>query len=126
MVSGFVTSPYDQERIFSGLARLIRIALKSLIVRALSNRNDARFKSSPSPSDRGGAGVGAIAQEFDVEAQALQLAHEHVERLRKARLHGGLALDERLVDLGPAVDVVRLDREQLLEDVRRAVGLERP
>ena len=29
MVSGFVTSPWDQDRIFSGLARRIRIASKS-------------------------------------------------------------------------------------------------
>ena len=36
------------------------------------------------------------------------------------------ALDHRLVDLGPAVDVVRLDGELLLQDRRGAVGLERP
>ena len=37
-----------------------------------------------------------------------------------------LALDDVLVHLGPAVDVVRLDGEHLLQRVRRAVGLERP
>ena len=37
-----------------------------------------------------------------------------------------LALHDRLVDLAPAVDVVRLDREHLLEEMGRAVGLERP
>src|SRR5579863_5855359 len=31
MVSGLVTSPWDQERIFSGLAKLIRIESKSAI-----------------------------------------------------------------------------------------------
>ena len=33
MVSGLVTSPWDQDRIFSGLARRIRIASKSSIDR---------------------------------------------------------------------------------------------
>ena len=37
-----------------------------------------------------------------------------------------VALDDRLVDLRAARHVVRLGREQFLEDVRGAVGLERP
>src|SRR6185295_3310056 len=37
-----------------------------------------------------------------------------------------LALDDRLVRLDAAQDVVGLDRQQLLQDVRGAVGLERP
>src|SRR5580698_6126110 len=37
MVSGLVTSPCDQLRIFSGDARLIRIASKSAITLAISN-----------------------------------------------------------------------------------------
>jgi hypothetical protein len=35
-----VTSPYDQERIFSGEAREMRIDSKSLIVRALSEKGE--------------------------------------------------------------------------------------
>src|SRR5688572_10233680 len=64
--------------------------------------------------------------QLDVEAERLQLADEHVERLRQARLERRVALDDRLVDLSPARDVVRLRGEQFLEDVRRAVGFERP
>src|SRR5258708_26298801 len=37
MVSGLVTSPCDQLRIFSGEARLMRIASKSAIVFCISN-----------------------------------------------------------------------------------------
>src|SRR5947209_19083236 len=37
MVSGLVTSPCDQLRIFSGEARLMRIASKSAITFAISN-----------------------------------------------------------------------------------------
>src|ERR1700690_3409703 len=37
MVSGLVTSPWDQLRIFSGDARLMRIASKSAIVFCISN-----------------------------------------------------------------------------------------
>jgi hypothetical protein len=37
MVSGLVTSPCDQLRIFSGDARLIRMASKSAITFAISN-----------------------------------------------------------------------------------------
>ena len=36
MVSGLVTSPWDQERIFSGLAKLIRMESKSAIKLARS------------------------------------------------------------------------------------------
>src|SRR6516162_1589495 len=36
MVSGFVTSPWDHERIFSGLAKLMRIESKSAIKLARS------------------------------------------------------------------------------------------
>src|SRR6185437_3705671 len=45
MVSGFVTSPCDQLRIFSGEARLMRIASKSAIVFAISKGLE-RYKVS--------------------------------------------------------------------------------
>ena len=60
------------------------------------------------------------------QAEALQLLDEHLERLRHARLQDVLALDDRLVGLHAADHVVGLDRQQLLQGVRRAVGLERP
>src|SRR5262245_17801564 len=64
--------------------------------------------------------------QFDVEAQALDLVAENVERDGSPGLERVLALDHGLVDLGPSVDVVRFDREELLEDVRGAVSFERP
>src|SRR5262245_23119214 len=103
------------------------MALKSLIVFALSKRNDGLFTVTSLSSDRRGArSVGTIAQELDVEAETLQFTDQDVERLRQPGLDGGIALDQGLVDLGPAVDVVGLDGQQLLEDVRGAVRLERP
>ncbi len=51
---------------------------------------------------------------------------EHLERDRRAGLEDVQALHHRLVDLRAAVDVVRLDGQQLLEDGRGAVRLERP
>src|SRR5204862_284362 len=45
---------------------------------------------------------------------------------RPPRRERRVALDDRFVDLCAARDVVRLRGEQFLEDVRRAVGFERP
>src|SRR3990172_6639327 len=132
MVSGLVTSPCDQDRIFSGLARRILIASKSItglpvsifgligIIRLIGSvpRNDATESRSarssiprdasprrlwkPSPS----LSVSFVSpwlsflvlrlDQFHVEAEALQLANEHVERLRQARRVRRVALDDRL------------------------------
>ncbi len=43
-----------------------------------------------------------------------------------ARFQRVLALDHRLVNLGPAFDVVALDGEEFLEDVGRPVRFEGP
>src|SRR5262245_5872168 len=105
----------------------MRMELESLIVLALSNRNEGLCTVSPPRSDhRRAVSVGTIAQQLDVETEALELADQNVEGFRKAGLDRGLALDERLVDLGPAVNVVGLDGQQLLQDVGRPVSLERP
>src|SRR5262245_56975835 len=64
--------------------------------------------------------------QLDVQAERLELADEDVERLGQSGLERSVALDDRFVDLRPSRHVVRLGGEQLLEDVRRAVGLERP
>src|SRR3712207_9378336 len=71
-------------------------------------------------------GHAVAGEHLDVEAQRLQLLEQHLERLRDARLRDVLALDDRLVDLDAAQDVVGLDGEQLLQRVGRAVGLHRP
>src|SRR5438046_10766406 len=74
---------------------------------------------------------GTVAQrvallELDVQTKRLDFLDEDVERLRRAGLQRVVALDERLVDLRAALHVVGFDREQFLQRVRRAVGLERP
>src|SRR5271155_3513140 len=171
MVSGLVTSPWDHERIFSGLARLMRMESKSAIKLARSY-GLLRYKVVSSSRRLAAAGCGPMgstgpaekptAQElrimqscrvgaqhaaplrldfylvggffrrflplhqFDVEAERLQLAHQHVERLRHARLDARLALDDGLVNFRAAVDVVGLRREQLLQDVRGSVRFQRP
>src|SRR5439155_1201818 len=64
--------------------------------------------------------------QFDVEAERLQFADKNVERLGYTGLDGSFALDDGLVDLGAAEDVVRLGGEQLLQDVGGAVSFEGP
>src|SRR5438105_9950632 len=64
--------------------------------------------------------------QLEIQPEPLDLVRRHLERDGRAGLQDVLPPDHRLVDLGPAVDVVRLDGQELLENVRRAVGLERP
>src|SRR6267378_4056010 len=64
--------------------------------------------------------------QLDVQAERLQLADEDVERFGHAGLDARFSLDDGLVNLRTAIDVVRLRREQLLQDVRRAVGFQCP
>src|SRR5256885_7264642 len=67
-----------------------------------------------------------LAQDLDPERKPFQLLDQHSERLRDAGLERVVALDDGLVRLDAAHYVVRLDGQDLLEDVRRAVSLERP
>src|SRR4051794_17349221 len=67
-----------------------------------------------------------FVQDLDRQTEALELLDEHLEALGHAGLEDVLALDDRLIGLDPADHVVRLDGQDLLERVRRAVGLERP
>src|SRR5918998_4599507 len=67
-----------------------------------------------------------LVEDLDVEPERLELLDEHLERLRHAGRLYLLALDDRLVGLDATHDVVGLPREELLEDVRGPVGLERP
>src|SRR5260370_10359472 len=64
--------------------------------------------------------------QLDVQGQPTNLVGQHIEAGRRAGFERVFAFDHRLVDLGPAFHVIALDREQLLEDVGGAVGLERP
>src|SRR5882762_8561332 len=64
--------------------------------------------------------------QLDVEAERLQLADEHVERFGNARLDARFALDDGLVDFRAAIDVVGLRGQEFLQNVRGAIGFERP
>src|SRR4029079_3137943 len=71
-------------------------------------------------------GLAIGGEDLDVETQRLHLLEEDLEGLGDAGVGDVLALDDRLVDLHAARDVVGLDGEQLLQRVGRAVGLEGP
>src|SRR6185503_16080068 len=108
MVSGFLTSPYDHERIFSGEASPILIASNSSSCWTCLKSSRSAFISVP--------------LQVDVDTQGTDFLHQHVERLGHAGVDLVIALDDVLVHLGAAVDVVGLDREHLLQRVRGTVG----
>src|SRR5262249_54147195 len=64
--------------------------------------------------------------ELHVKPEAADFVGEDVETGRCSRLQSVFALDHALVDLRAALDVIGLDRQELLEDIGRSVGLERP
>ncbi len=69
---------------------------------------------------------GRVLHQLDIEAEALELLDQHVERLGQARLERVLALDDRLVHPGAADHVVGLHRQELLQRVGSAVRLHGP
>src|SRR5690349_615909 len=64
--------------------------------------------------------------ESHLETERLQFLHQYVERFGDAGLRQILPLHDRFVHLAPAIHVVRLDREHLLQHVRGAVRFQRP
>src|SRR6266403_3279444 len=114
MVSGFFTSPYDQERIMSGDASPILIESKFSTGTCCLNNLSKSFITL------------SLALEFDVDGQGTYFLDQDIERLRHAGFHFVVAIDDRLVHLGTSVDVVGLDREHLLQGVRGPIGLQRP
>src|SRR5713101_1692318 len=132
MVSGLVTSPCDQLRIFSGEARLIRMESKSAIKFALSYGED-RYMKSPiktfqSRRLRDGRRQKTIVcptsaanclvcrersiryfprlfHQLDVQTERLQLAYQDVEGFGHARLGGRFTLHDCFVNLGASVNV---------------------
>ena len=83
-------------------------------------------RKTSSSSSRISISRAVVGEHLDVDAERLHLLHEHLEALGHARLGDVVALDDRLVHLDPAEHVVGLDGQQLLQAVRRAVGLEGP
>ena len=82
--------------------------------RGLSERRSAGAPQRPCPSD-----WRPLFAHLDVEAEGLQLLHEHVEALGQTGLERVLALHDRFVHARPALHVVRLHRQELLQTRRR-------
>src|SRR3979411_1897163 len=143
MVSGLVTSPCDQDMIVSGDASESFSASKFSSFSKLSLFSSyllcrvfpelfALEADAEVQRDLGNVLVRqndlalVLAQDLDPERKAFKLLDHHAERLRDAGLKGVAALHDRLVRLHASDDVVGLHGQDLLEDVRRAVGLEGP
>src|SRR5438552_4458594 len=155
MVSGFLTSPCDHWRIFSGDASEMRMALKESGSLGFSKKLKISFTVSSFSvslgyrqillgdtiswcprhfSRRRSSGLlglsrrhgGSVLHQLDIQTERLELLDQDVERLRQPRLERVLALDDALVHPGAAHHVVRLHGEELLQRVRRAVGFHRP
>src|SRR5215469_6510573 len=103
----------DRRRIFARLS--VRPRSCVILVRSLGRLGSA-----------GAATLLLRVVQVDVEAERAHLLDEHVERLGNARLERVVAAHDRLVHLGAAGHVVRLDRQHLLQRVGGAIGLERP
>src|SRR5258708_9406554 len=141
MVSGLVTSPWDHDITVSGEARERRRASKfssfsmclpclqvvqglvQLVTFEVDSKIDRRFRKVVL-GQRDLALV--VGEDLDAQPQAFQLLDQDAEGLGDAGVEGVLALYDGLISLDAAYDVVRLDGQDLLEDMARAVGLHRP
>src|SRR3990172_8012304 len=133
MVSGFMTSPYDHDRTCSGEASDMRMALKSLTSSAKeilsplkATQVNAQFRQVQRRRVGQGHPLLLFVEDLDCQPQALQFLDEDLKRLRYARLLDIFALDDCLVSLYTAHYIVGLHGQQLLQNVRGAVGLQRP
>src|ERR1700754_2003978 len=52
--------------------------------------------------------------------------HKHVEGFRYTRPRDIITLDDRLIGLRTADDIIRLEGQQFLQDIRRTIGLQCP
>src|SRR5229473_298461 len=144
MVSGLVTSPCDQDMIvsgeasesfraskFSSFSKCFSLPYLQLLGRVFPElfalEADAEVQR-----DLGNVFFGkhdlalVLTQDLDPEREPFELLDQHAERFRDAGLERVVALDDGLVGLHPTDDVVGLDGQDLLQDVRGAVSLERP
>src|SRR5580658_7415149 len=115
MVSGFLTSPYDQARIISGEASPILIESKCSTGACCLKSLSKSLMLLPS-----------ILLELDVDTERTDFFDEDVEGFRHSGIHLVMTVDDVLVHLRAAVHVIRLDGEHFLQRVRGAIRLERP
>src|SRR5215510_14288210 len=99
MVSGFLTSPYDHERIFSGDARPVLIASNSSSCVTCLKRSSSAFMRYSRLIRVGAAtsfpirfAVASEALEIDVDRERADFLHQHVERFRHSGFDLVLAL----------------------------------
>src|ERR1700736_4719551 len=118
MVSGFLTSPNDQDLIMSGEASPIRIETKCSVCTCCLKSLSRSFMSTPAVSVAirsvlrfpNREGLLPLLLEFHVDPERTDLLHEHVERFGHAGIHLVVTVDDVLVHLRAAIHVVRLDR----------------
>src|SRR5215471_10299742 len=114
MVSGYFTSPCDHDRIFSGEASEMRMALNVRGFFGFSNRlNRSSIIETIPPARTTASLLGLLLEELDVERQALELLHHDVERLGQAGFEHVFTLDDGLVHARATGDVVGLHRQHL-------------
>src|SRR5579885_154496 len=112
MVSGFLNSPKDQDRIFSGEASPMLMASKSSTWACCFNKSSRSFKDAP-PHEQWNAGrppLRSFLLQVNVDGERAHFLQQHVEGLRHAGLDAMVAVDDVLVHLGAAGHVVGLDR----------------
>src|SRR5690606_24615623 len=109
-VSGFLTSPYDQDRIISGDASPIRMESNSSICPWDLSRFSKSFKaytprSVSRAADRTARDVGSrwlFGFQVDIDGQRTDFLDQHVEGLGHACLHAMVAVHDVLVHLAPS------------------------
>src|ERR1051325_2666377 len=106
----------DNKSIFSVLS-VAKTALR------LYGAGDDRFSNAIL---RGAVFRCLLVDQLNVETKRLQLAHEHVERLRQTWIEVRFTFHDRLIDLRSPGNVVRLRGQEFLKNVRRAISFERP
>src|SRR6185503_167924 len=145
MVSGFFTSPLDQDRMDSGDATWIATYSTWLTFSRPSNSRAfsfepiiliqfsfAKFQLDSRQSSRGRSlfrsrlfdGVGVT--NLDVEAERLHFLDQHVEGFRNAGLQGVVAFDNAFVNPRASLHVVGFDGEQFLQRVSGAIRFHGP
>src|SRR5208282_6158214 len=123
MVSGFLTSPCDHERIISGDAIEIRIALNASGFLGFSKMPKRSSLSVITPWPLSPL---RLLEQLHVQAERLELLDHNVERFGQSGLERVLALDDRFVHSRSSRHVVGLNREHLLQGVGGAVSFQRP
>src|SRR3989344_5164356 len=133
MVSGFLTSPNDHERIISGEANPIRMASNFSTCPWFFSKFSRSFKAFPPGGAESGQCCPALDSrhvlfgfQIDIDAEGTNFLDQHVEGLGHARLHTVIAIHDVLVHLGTAVHIVRLHCEHFLQSVSGTVCFQCP